>query len=443
MTISSVTIQPSLDAYQDQSTNNDRGVKSEFWEPRRVVKSRGGLSNSEYMRFCSRLLSFGLIGGSITAVSLSAFSVVAWPIGLYVGLPCALAAYGSTWYSLQIGDYENPEELENFRKLARQMNLEKVMQTYGWNDVLRLGILTPDSFADKYRSAVKDKCLVDVINYYEKTLGRVSSCRPLKFDFKVPRPSESSKRWREETSAISFEKIIETYPLDKLEKYRIIEQGEINCINNLKCDYYDIKKQYEERVLQIESEFQLNTMANRRIYEAECAKAEQIYSSNDAVKELQGLELRYTKERQAVQNQQNQAKTEARAHFDREVASFTNGGSIPYDKLSQADKSRYERLRKEQQLALDLADTIVRSRIDQINVRRSSRLIHLNLGEVQAKKIRAQMIEAAKGQFDRDIYAHQQKKETLLGPIVNSFRSSAKDFNGRYRAYLHLVGAER
>lgn len=443
MSIPSVTTEPYLDAYQNAASNNARGAKNEFWEPRRVVNSSGGLSNAEYTRFCSRLLSVGLAGGSLTAFSLSAFSVVAWPIGLYVGLPCALAAFGSTWYSLQLGDYENPEELENFRKQARQMNLEKVMHTYGWNDVLRLGILTPDSFADKYRSTVKDKSLVDVINYYEKTLGRIASARPLKFDFLVPRPSESSKRWRTETSNMTFEKIIETYPFDKLEKYRIVEQGEINCINNLKRDYFAIKNLHDQRVSQIESEFHQNTASNRGVYEAECDRAEQIYSSHYAVKELQGFERHYTIERQAVQNQQNLAKTEARSRFDREVTSFTNGGSIPYAKLSQADKARYEQLRKEQQLAFDLADNTVRSQIDQINSRRSERLIHLNSEEAQAKNSKAQMIEAAKGKFERDVAGYKQNKDSRLRPLNDSFQSSAKDFNGRYRAYLNIIGAER
>ncbi len=443
MSIPSVATQPYLDAYQSAATNNGRGAKNEFWEPRRVVNTSGGLSNAEYTRFCSRLISVGLAGGSLTAISLSAFSVVAWPVGLYIGLPCALAALGSTVYSLQLNDYENPEELENFRKQARQMSLEKVMQTYGWNDVLRLGILTPDSFADKYRSAVKDKSLVDVINYYEKTLGRIASARPLKFDFQVPRPSESSRRWREETANKTFQQIIETYPLDKLEKYRIVEQGELNCINNLKRDYLAIKNQHDQRVTQIETEFHLNTRTNRQAYEAECARAEQIYNSNNAVKELQGLELHYTKERQAVQQRQNQAKTEARARFDREVAVLTNGGSIPYAKLSEADKARYNQLRNEQQLACDSADAIVRSQIDQINSRRSSRLIQLNSEGTQAKNVKTQMVEAAKGLFERDIAGFQQSKENRLRPLVESLQSSARDFNGRYRAYLNLVGAER
>ena len=154
-----------------------------------------------------------------------------------------------------MNDYENPDELEKFRSEAKQMSLESVVQAYGWNDMLRFGILTPDQFAQKYRKQLQGMNLVEIIAHYEKTLRHIAHCSLVKFEYQVPSPRESARQWREGTALKTFEQIIQTYPLDKLEQHAIIEYGELSTIKNLKREYEAIKAQCDQQLPKLRRNF--------------------------------------------------------------------------------------------------------------------------------------------------------------------------------------------
>ena len=170
--------------------------------------------------------------------------------------------------------------------------------------------------------------------------------------------------------------------------------------------------------------------------------ADQMYNDNSAVKELQGFDFRYARERQAVHEQQNRSKVEARARFDRAVAPLTNHGLISYGNLAALDKARYDVLKVELELDENRANSAACLQIEQINRQSHERRILLNSEEVRVKNLRVHLIEEAKRRYDADVNGNRLRKEERIRPIEASFSSSANDFNGRYRAYLRLTGAK-
>lgn len=415
--------------------------KSYFWDSRKKVNSTYNLENAELTRFFNRLLSATVISGGVCIASLALFEVIAWPVGLVV-LPCALTSMGLNLYNNQIVDFESPYELDKLQNKASKMSLNEVIQTYGWSDMLRLGILSPDQFSSKYRMCVRNKNLNDVISYYEKTLRHVSQCSSPKYNYQVPLPREFAMLWRQETAHINSEKIFQTYPLEKLEKYSLVDQGELSCIKNLKRDYDVIKIQHDQKISQIEQEFLSNTVVQKNNFDLESARAMQIYNDNTIVKELQGFEMFYAKERLKIQEQQNKSIGDARSKFDNGLSSSIGGNYRDFARLTPAHKEIYGRFLREFQQSESLAQQAAYKQIDRMNKQRNDRLQYLHAEEARLNQERTQSLVAAKNRYDESIREFVQKKEVSLRPIQYSLNSAANDCDGRYRAYLRISGAK-
>lgn len=442
MAVTFVSSQTSFPDSQNPSHPQESTPANPFWNSKRVANSSPGLTNLESKRLFSRLIGFGMASTGVGVVSLAALGIVAWPVGV-IAIPCIASAAGLVWYSVQIEDHENPDELKRFCHEAARMNLDGVIQAYGWNDTLRFGILSPELFVQKYRQQVKGKKLSEIISYYEKTRNHISLCPSPKFEYRVPSPRESGRQWHKETESMTFEEIIQTYPLEKLERYAIVESGELGFLKTLKKEYDILKGYRDAKCLEIENQFQSNTLQQKRAYDLATEQASQRYNDNPAVKELQDFELRYTKDRQAAQDLQNQTKQDARTLFDRAVASYTDNGRIPYANLRPVDKAHYDQQKIALQLAESQADTTARLQIEQIHVSRNQRLSYLGTEEARVKAERDRSIGDAKNRYDTDVNQHRQLQEELLRPVDAAFRSSANDFNGRYRAYLRITGTRR
>lgn len=386
-----------------------------------------------------RLLGMGAIGAGASIVAAAVFGFVAWPIGL-LAIPCALGAAGALWYSFQLDEYENPEELVKFRDDASRMSLEQVMQAHGWNNVLRWGILTAEEFTDKYRQQMRGKNLTEIIESYENVMRHLSQYPYHRFDYHAPFPSEWRGQWRTETATKSFEEILQTYPLDKLERYNLLEADELRHIKDLKRDYEAIKGHCDDQAAQIEREFQNSTQLFQRNYQAECVQAEQHYNDNWAVDRLKVFEIEYVRERQSVQETANRRKSEARNRFDRSVASITSNGQIPYNRLSPWHKALYDQQNNELQLSMDQANNEARLQIANIDFRSIEERNRLNSEESRVKGERDRMVNEAKGRYDTAVLNHREHKEQRLAPVNSSFRAAAGDLNGRYRAYLSTIG---
>lgn len=438
MSVNSVSQQINrLTTVYQHLSNSDK--TKEFWQLRMTQNGCCVLTSTEAARLFFRVLGLGATGAGIAAVGAAVMGTVAWPIGL-LAFPCALGAAGALWYSFQLDDYENPEELENFRTEASRMSLDQVTQAHGWNNLFHWGILTPEQFSDKFRHQMRRKNLVEIIHSYENAERRLAQCSYPRFDFQIPTPSEFRGQWRTETATKTFEEIIQTYPLDKLERYNLLEVGELHRIKDLKRDYDGIKGNYDTQVSQIEREFENNTQIYQRAYQADCVHADHLYNDNWAVQRLKVFELDYIRERQNVQETANRRKSEARERFERLVATITNHGQIPYDRLPPREKLIYDQQNHELQISIAQAENEARIRINNIDSRCISERSRLNTEVHRVTEERRRMIDESKGRYDSAVLPHRQYKEQRLAPVTQTFRSAVSDITGRYRAYLRTIG---
>ncbi len=410
-----------------------------FWGARTTQHGFCGMTSAETTRVSMRLLSIGSGIGAIGAAAAALLGIVTWPIGL-LAIPCALCSAGAIWYSFQFNDYENPEELIKFRHEAGPLSFEQVMQTHGWNSVLRWGILTAEQFSDKYRQHMRGKNLVEIINAHENAQRHLSQCPYQRYEYQLPSPAEWRAKWRPETAVKSFEEILQTYPLEKLERFNLVETGEMHKIKDLKRVYDEVKEKFDSASVRFDKEFQANTEVFQREQQFDSASTEREYGNNWAVKRLQAFELDYIRERQTVQETANRRKNEAKERFEKAIAPITKNGQIAYNKLPPNDKVLYDQRNNELQVSISQAENDARLQIAAIDSRRISEKTRLNVEEVRAKALRDQKLDAAKNRYDTSVVYHRQYKERQMAPVSATFRSAVSDLNGRYRAYLRTIG---
>lgn len=420
------------------ATNNST-PSTGTWKGREVQDNFSGPSFAEISRLVLRSLGLAMAGGGIATLAAVALGAATWPFAL-IAIPCALGAAATSWYSLQFDNYENPEELAKFRDDATPMSLEKVMQTHGWDTVLRWGIISAEQFSDKFRLQMRGKNLIEIIDSYEKAMHHISQCSYRKFDYHVPAPSEWREQWHSETAVKTFEEIIQTYPLDKLEKYNLLESGELRRIKELKTDYEKIKANYDGEDAKAEKGFQRNTTEHQERYQSDCEYAQYCYNNDESVKRLKVFEIENLRERQAVQETASRRKAEARTRFENAIAEMTNRGLISYERLSSKDKALYDQHNNAMQLSIVQADNEARTQFANIDARRIEEKNRLNQEESRVKAVREAALKAAKDRYDSATSSHLQHKKEEVAPSHIRFRGAVDDLNGRYRAYLRTIG---
>lgn len=413
---------------------NEKNVSHRF---RESLRNHSGPTSVEIKHVAARLLGTGLIAGGGVTTFFSLLGIVTWPVSL-LSIPSVLIGVGLI-YGLRLQKYENPEQLEQFRREAVRMSLSELIQAYGWRDLLRFEILTPDRFAQKYRAHLQGKGLIEIIDFYEKAVSYVlsSNCRG---EYSIPPVSEFAEKWRSETAGLSYQEIIQKYSLDKLEKYGVLSREELNHIKDLKNDYLVFKRYRDEKAEQMEQQFNQETAQAKQDCDAECARAEQLYHNDNGVKQLQAFELNYTRKRQEIQQAQNQSKLEARDVFHRAIAPYTEGGKIVYSQLSAGNKLLFDAELQTLRVAENHIDTAARLQIEKIDQERKTHLTRLHTEEERIRREKIRVIEEAKARYDLAIAQPLQRKTEGLRPIDEAFSSSMLGLNSRYRAYLYLVG---
>ena len=263
-------------------------------------------------------------------------------------------------------------------------------------------------------------------------MRHISECSSHKFNYQVPRPRESSVLWRQETASMNCGQIFASYPFEKLEKYSLVECGELNCIKNLKRDYDAIKMQHAQRIEQIEQEFLASSAGHKNTFDVESARAAEGYNNHAVVRELQNIEMHYTKERLRVQDQQNKSISEARSRFDNALLSAIGSNHRDYARLTPAHKAIYDQKLRDFQQAESSARQTAYQQIDQINRLRNDRLQYLHTEEARVRQERTQSLAAAKGRYDASIGAFVQRKQAALQPIQSALSNAADDCDARY-----------
>ncbi len=422
---------------QQPESKSITAVPTGTWQ-NRSVQHGNGLTKAESMRLYLRLFGAGAIGTGLGVMTLTWLSIITGPV-TWVCMPLFLAAGGAIWYSTKFDDYENPEELEKYRNDAMQMNLEQIVHNYGWNNVLQWGILSQDLFIRKYREQVKGKDLASIIDYYEKVSEHLAQVPYPRFAYTIPSPFDWRNQWRRETKGKTFEQIMNLYSLEKLEKYGLLEAGELNCLKELKKDLEGIKQEHDQKVAVVETEFANNTKDFWIPYNAVCIQEREKYNSNAAVKGLQEFDLKYMRQRENFQNQANDRKTQARAQFDQAVSQLTNNGKETYSKLKASDKAIYDQKNRELQLAIAQADNDVLQQINSIDQQCIRERTTLNAEEVRIRAERDNAVLQAKQKYDSDVASHEAHKQTRLNPLNEAWRKSINNINDRYLSYLRII----
>lgn len=410
-----------------------------FWGSRLVTNGLCGLTTVETKRLCSRLLAGGLVLGGASAIGVAVAGIAPSAVA-FLALPAIVLAAGSIWYSITLNEYENPEELEKFKnEAARLPSLDQVFEAYGINNVLHFGILSAESFAEKYRQQMRGKTLVEILTTYEQTQHKIAQCSAPRFNYVVPHPREWAHLWRTETATKTFEEIMRIYSFDQLERYRILEEGELNTLKELMRRFDIVRWSFTFKEAIAEGDFHNHISDAKRDYDETCSRADRNYQNNFAVLELQGIEQQYARERQRVQEQKNQMNQEAKWVFDRAVATLTANGQFPLAQLSMANKRAYAQEQQKLQQAYAQADSMARESIQQLDRHRADRLTYLEQEKNRAKEENQAIKSQAKIMYDIQIANPSAQKERVLAPAREAYRSALADLDALYRAYLRSI----
>lgn len=420
-----------------------QGVQSNLqtpWNERSVQNGFFGMSAQEVTCFALRSLGVAASCGGIALVSLAIFQIVAWPVALFA-IPCAAVAMGFFWSSHQFFDYENPEVIQKYRHEALHKHLDQIASEHGWTNLLRHGILLPDQFVTKYREQVANMNLNANIEYYEKVQQRFSECPDKKFEYQIPHPSEWRRLWRQETQAKTFEEIVTGYSIENLERYSLLEIGELNRVKALKGNYDSIKRQHEADIAPTMRRYENGISEFKRTYDRSRGSADFAYNHHAAVVALQDFEHRVTQERLQVQNVANQRKQAAQGRFDLQVAPLTDRGKKSIHRLSPEEMQIYNNFKHEFQLAESRADAEANEQLVRIDVRVRAEKEHHTREKRAATQIRDTAHQEAKRIYDAAIAPFCQTRDAELAPFTQALQSSLNDLTLRYRAYLRTINA--
>lgn len=434
--MSVISITPQNDPSRTDLSLSDSNPSSDFWMGRTVQNAYFGLTSAEATRLTLRILAICAVSTGVGIVSFAT-----GPATL-LAIPCFLGAIGAIWYSTNQDDYENREDLERYRRDAMGMGLDAVAQAHGWTNLLQWGIFTPDVFVQKYRSHLHGKNLVAIINYYEKVSALIAQVHHLRFQYQLPPPREWSGQWRQETATMTFDQIIQTYSLEKLEKYHILEIGELQRLQALKRDLEEIKKSYDKDIAVVERDFEIFTADFKRIYDIACVEADQAYNSNPALRDLRDLELRFVRDRETIQTRLSRRKSEAKAHFVDSVAPLTKNGAISQQRLTSSEKTTFNLHNSDFNREEAHAELEARTQFMEMNIRCQMDRERLNADVSTARSERDRKKNEAKAIFDADVASMKKSKIELLRPIEAAFQSSISDINHRYRSYLRTLGVQ-
>ncbi len=405
--------------------------------PQRTLgsSSNGPLENTDVTRLKTHLFSSSLLLGGVGAVSLAAYQVIPMVAGL-LAIPCALIALKAHWQSPP-SDKDTGASIQGQNR-ASHMSFERLIQVYGWNDLLRLKILPPQQFTYKYREGLRGKGIKEVISTYEDTMNQLSRYRSHSSEYHVPQPKECARLWHQETVNMPLSTILETYDLDQLGSYGLVESGELNFIKKLKGIYESIETRLDDKIYDVEKKFDANTQPQKQVYDQECEGIHRAYKSNSAVRELNNFDFSYTKRRQKVQEEQSQKIQSASNRLNNEIFRLSKNGMLDETYLSAKEKERLEKYRRELDQAEFSARQTAAEQVESNDRFSQQRRTELEQKELLARAERDRALEEAKRRFEETAHEQIQCRDRVLKPMTKRVQTAASDCDKRYRAYLKI-----
>ncbi len=220
-----------------------------------------------------RVLATGFVLASATVVGTVIWGAFHWTLA-FAAVACVVGGVASAVISEKVKTSEDPTYIERLRREASQSNLDQTARKHGWESIFRWGLLNPASFAEKYRKQLIGKSVSEIISYYEKVSESVYNCSQAAYTYHVPRPRESKDQWRKDVKDLSVPEIVSEFSLDQLEKYVIVDSGEIAKLRELGRVHEDCVRRRLEDTARLEAQVTAATEDLRANWISECQNAE-------------------------------------------------------------------------------------------------------------------------------------------------------------------------
>ncbi len=411
-----------------------------FWSQRSVQNGFPSFSSIQIEIIFYRLFGTVALIGAATLVGLAAFEIVAVSIVLYA-IPSIILACYSFWHSTTIDDYENKEQMAQIRNEAQKMTLDEVAERFEWYKIFQNCILSPSQFINLYRRQVESMSVNELLNYYEKVSRHADPFnQSAGFPYAVPLPREQARKWRLETQDKTFEQIITEYPLEKLERLEMINNGEMQKIRELLVTYRSAETEYHSHRERAHRDFEQTITPFRQVLDQSLRSIECLYDAHEAVRASQGFQNREMLARLEIQNGAARRLREAREqHQQRIVGLYPNGRVIARENLSPGNRDLFdcsvlELHRNEQMIAQDL-----QQRLLQHDAQYSRQRSALDAEIMRIRETCDYLKANSQERFRRDSELADRARQQCIQPHLEQFQRISVDLNRTYRAYLRQL----
>ncbi|MES2121679.1 MAG: hypothetical protein V4492_02745 [Chlamydiota bacterium] len=242
-------------------------------EDRRIQLGSFDLCSKRVAVMCLRVIATGFVLASATVVGTVIWGAFHWTLA-FAAVACVVGGIASAVISEKVKASEDPTYIDRLRREASQSNLDQTARKHGWEYIFRWGLLNPTSFAEKYRKQLKGKNVSEIISYYEKVSESVYNCSQAAHTYHVPRPKESKDQWRRDVKDLTVPEILSKFSLDQLEKYVIVDSGEISKLRELGRVHEGCVRRRLEESSRLESQVTTACEALRANWISECQNAE-------------------------------------------------------------------------------------------------------------------------------------------------------------------------
>ncbi len=412
--------------------------QTEAWQHREITAECCGLTTAQIQVAALRAITFLMWGTAGACTFLVTTSILSFGTALLVILGSTLVGVGALWCSTKIFDYENPLQFARYQDEARRSSLPRVVERHGWNNLFHLGVLTPQEFAESYRTYAATMSIATLIPYYEQVSTALSHCDHPRYTYVVPHPSERRGKWRNEVANLTIEELFLSYDLTKLALYNIVDVHEQRKLAELRVQYDQALAGCQAEEAAIQQNYSASVVAPQAARQGSEGQAEQSYQRHWAVAQQRTHLLRQGAELQQVQNDLARRKAAALEQLNTARNTLTHNGTRSLTQMNDAERTQHNGHEQQYQFEVHQADAEALARRQQITQRYSADLTRIQEETRAALQSRDQLMQAAAASFNQATQAQQAQRNTLLQPIQQRRRQIIADLTVSYRAFVRL-----
>lgn len=177
------------------------------------------------------------------------------------------------WSISKVKNYNDPSELQIYRKEAKRLPLKEVLEIHGWEKLIQYEILSGPNFVQKFNETINQMKFKEAFAFCEeakKTIDKFSSFS-LKFDF-----SALKELFLTEIKNLSHTEVFERYDIKKLCELKIAPHGYLELYEI----YENAKNFHKKEVEKTIQESNQEALQALNIFEEELDNASQISNLN-------------------------------------------------------------------------------------------------------------------------------------------------------------------